>query len=404
MALYFEKHARPGETPLPAKATDRPSLLVRRLALAAGMTVILIAGVTQACGLLLPWEIRISNVLGFPSPALTARAPTVFLSLPEGTGGETADMDTALVLRGLSMLHPSLVLLAAEQPTSADSKKLLQGMKDRLLEKGISLVTAVKPTEQRVWRPVPLCRYLPPPLLGGKEPLPLIAGNALPEGTLRCLELPEQESRLLPLLSITASGEIVGSLWWEGLMHGQPHASAWLLADRVLLLPNHAALPFTKGGLLIPHNPAPAHTLPSDDFLLKMEERERGSLSPDFDSLWEHAVVVVGPPSLLPMTSALSTIREISAWRAMSLVWQGVIIVLLIGIVTCVFFMPQRAALLLVSVLFIAGFSGGYWALLHGLLPPILPWGAALLAAAISIARSEIPHLEGEAEEQRSMR
>ena len=161
-------------------------------------------------------------------------------------------------------------------------------------------------------------------------------------------------------------------------MQGQPNAPVWLLADRLLLLPNHAALPFAGEGLFIPHDLSPLRSVRSDDFLLKMEEKERGSLSPDFDSLWDHAVVVVGPPSLMPMTSALATLRKMTAHGALPLLWQAGIMVILMAHVLTVIALPRGKAFLLTAALLVAGTSGCWWSLRQGILPPILPWAAAL--------------------------
>jgi hypothetical protein len=385
MALYFLKGERDLPKNPPLEQEDRkPNSRARTILLTAGIVAILLAALIQASGLLHPRESRLPKLLGIPSPVQTR---TVFLSLPIGADGGTDPMDVALVLRGLSMLHPSLILLASTHPISGDAAQLLQGLKDQLREKGIPLVEATSPPAESLWRPVPLCRYLPPGLSERTSSLPPVSGTAPAEGTLRYLPDATAKPGILPLLACTDSGEIIGSLWWEGVMKGQPNAPVWLLADRLLLLPNHAPLLFAMGGLRIPRDLPLPRSVTSDDFLLKMEEKERGSLSPDFDSLWEHAVVVVGPPSLLPMASALAAIRESTAWGALPLIWQGVILLILIGVVTCVFFQPQRPALLLVSALFIMGLSGAWWSLQHGLLPPILPWSVALLTASISLYR-----------------
>lgn len=384
MALYFLK----GERDLPKNPSlaqnspsgpedPKPSPRMRTIFLVSGMSVILLASVIQALGLALPWESRLPELLGIPSPV---QARTVFLSLPDGNGEASDPMDVPLVLRGLSMLHPSMILLASEHPSSGDSAQLLQGVKDQLREKGIPLTEAVPPSPESLWRPVPLCRYFPPGCSDRQESLPSIQGTAPAEGILRYLPDPTAEPGILPLLSSASSGEIAGSFWWEGLMQGQPNAPVWLLADRVLLLPNHAALPFAKGGLFIPHDLSLPRSVTSDDFLLKMEEKERGSLSPDFDSLWERAVIVVGPSSLLPMTSALATLRKMTAPGAFPLVWQAGVAMLLMAYARAVLALPRLKAFLLSAALLVAGSSGCWWSLRQGIIPPVLPWAAALAA------------------------
>jgi hypothetical protein len=383
MAIYFLK----GDQHLPEKkpvaaSEEKPWRVARASVLIAGVIAIVLATIIEATGLLRPWESRLPELVGLPSPIQDG---IVFLSLPDGTGEGNDSMDVALVLRGLYMLHPSLILLATEKPASGESAQLLQGVKDQLREKGIPLTEAVPPTPESLWRPIPLCRYFAPGFAERKESLPLVAGSAPAEGSFRVLEPSSQDPGILPLLSTTASGEIAGSLWWNGLMQGQPNAPVWLLADHLLLFPNHAALPLITGGLSVPHDLAVPRSITSDDFLLRMEERERGSLSPDFDSLWDHAIVVVGPSSLLPMTSALVSLRQMTALGALNLVTQAGIMILLIVIILAVTTMSWRESFLLTGILLMSGCLGFWWCLRQGILPPILPWGVAMTFSLVGI-------------------
>lgn len=375
MPLYFLK----GEQSLPSQTSERRLSSARRHLLSAGILAIMVAAVIQACGLPLALESRLPELLGLPSPHTPRLAKVVFLPLTTDGSNDSILMETALVLRGLAMLHPSLVLLAAEKPTSADSEKLLENVKHHLREQGIPLLEGIAPSAESLWRPVPLCRYLLPRFSEAKESLGTVPGSAPPEGSF--LSLPQEESASLPLLSITSSGEIVGSLWWKGLMHGQPKAPVWLLADHLLLLPNHTVLRFAQGGVAIPRVVPEVPSLASDEFLLRMEERERGNLSPEFDSLWENTIVVVGPASLHTMVSALSFFRGMTARGSLSLTGQGVLMVVLMMLLCVVFSLRQRPALLLAAALLVVGALGCCWALSQGVIPPILPWVVTLAAA-----------------------
>jgi hypothetical protein len=385
MALYFIKEEK-SSTPDPSKTGTNHS--VRRLLLILGILAILIAGVIQASGLLLAWESRLPALLSLPSPKV---APTIFIPLSalanSSEADSNSDMDTTLVLRGLSMLHPSLVLLASQVPSSSDAELLLGGVKMQLRDKGIALIEGMAPDSLNRWHPVPLCRYLLPRPLASKESLPLIAGSAPPEGTLRSLPSATKESPAasLALLSATSNGEIVGSLWWEGLLHAQPNAPVWLLADRLLLLPNHAALPCSQGNLALPRNMPVVPTVASEDFILKMEEHERGSANPDFDSLWQNALVVIGPPSLQPLVAAMTALRSMTAWAAFTLIAQLAIVVTLLILVSFTLLLPQKSALLLTIVLLLGGILGSWWSFHHGILPPILPWIIALVISTAAI-------------------
>jgi hypothetical protein len=378
MALYFLKE----EKDLPASPPTHDAEHVRgersrRIIPIMAVLAVLLAGLVEASGLLRPRESLLPGLIGIPSPA---RARTVFLSLPDGRDGADP-MEVALLLRGLSMLHPSVILLAPEHPASGDAARFVEGVKGQLAEKGIRLVEAVRPSPESLWRPVPLSRYLPPGISDRKESLPVIPGTAPAEGTLRYIQEPPPKPGNLSLLSVTATGELAGSLWWEGLMQGQPNAPAWLLADHLLLLPNHAPLPSAGGSLSTPRVPALLRTVTSDDFLLRMEERERGGISPDFDSLWEDAVVVVGPSSMQRGAADLASLRGTTILGAFTLAAQAIIMVLLSGIVLILFFLPKIPALSLTAFLLLTGILGSWWSLRQGILPPILPWAAAITSA-----------------------
>jgi hypothetical protein len=384
MALYFLKgEENPPPSPSGITPVAKKGDQVRTGLLTAGLIAILAASVIEASGFLRPWESRLPELLGLPSPV---RAGTVFLSLPDTSGGEPDPMDTILLLRGLSMLHPSLILLATQHPPEGDVARLFQGVKDRLREQGIRLAEASIPSPESLWQPVPLCRYLPPGSLCQNRhdgSLPSVAGKAPAEGGGYCPDLSGTDPGILPLLAITSSGEIAGSIWWKGLMQGQPNAPVWLLADHLLLLPNHAALPFSSGGIRIPSDLAVPGSVSSEDFLLRMEERERGSLRPDFDSLWDRSVVVIGPSSLLPMASVLNTLRHMTALGAFSLTWQIALMISLSLLLIVLFSLRRRTALILTGMLVAAALTGTLWSLRQGILPPILPW---VVASAFSIA------------------
>jgi hypothetical protein len=126
-------------------------------------------------------------------------------------------------------------------------------------------------------------------------------------------------------------------------------------------------------------------TVASEDFILKMEEHERGSASPDFDSLWQNALVVVGPPSLQPLVAAMTALRSMTAWASFTLIVQLAIVVTLLILVWLTLLLPQKSALLLTVVLLLGGILGSWWSLQHGILPPILPWILALVVSAAAI-------------------
>lgn len=382
MSLYFLKE----ETTPPAvenAGTQERRHPLARILLAS--VVILVAAGVQASGLLLPQEIRLLRLLGiaFPPPS-----PTILLTLATGENGHPDPMEAALALRGLSMLHPALILHATGIAPATESNQLLEGLKEQVRERGIPLIeakVAKDPAETVTYRPVPLCRYRTPGQTEGKDRLPVVSGSAPPEGTARYFPGEATRPGFLPLLFRTTTREIAGSLWWDALLQGSPNAPVWLVADRFLILPNHTVLLFTEGGTAATETTEGFHPVPLDDFLLRIEEKERGSLSPGFDALWDGAVVVIGPSSLEPAVRSLTGLRALASRGALSLTNQLILSVLLVALAATALSLIRRPAVGVALLILLGGAAAGWWCLHQGILPPILPWIAALAGATAGV-------------------
>jgi hypothetical protein len=132
---------------------------------------------------------------------------------------------------------------------------------------------------------------------------------------------------------MTDQEEIIGSLWWMALTSPSsapitspfPEGPIWLLAKSLLIFPNHAAILVNRDGALTVESSQPGidiKVIPLADFLLKLEQKERGSLSPDFDALWENATVVIGVPEDLPRVSLLASIQARLAFHYLPILLQ----------------------------------------------------------------------------------
>ena len=59
-----------------------------------------------------------------------------------------------------------------------------------------------------------------------------------------------------------------------------------------------------------------------DDFLLQMEQKERGTLSPVFDALWNDSIIILGTMSDLENVAVFSSLEEKAFWDHFPVIWQ----------------------------------------------------------------------------------
>jgi hypothetical protein len=292
-------------------------------------------------------------------------------------------MDLALALRGLSMLGPSLILLPEPTNPTPEQAGLLDSVKARLRELGIPIVETAKDAALTAYRPVPLCRYSLPRFTqdpGIRE----LAGSAPADGAMRFSTAGQEKEGKLPLLARTRTRELAGTVWWDGLMNGLPRAPVWMLADRLLLLPNHDVIGI-HGGCVTIHRGKSPRTVPFEDFLLRMEERERGTLSPRFDELWHGSVVVVSSGEDLTLVTQLASLRETCCRGSLSISAQ-ILSAVVLSLLTFAAFRTHGTARTGIAAAIIAGVGIlSVWMLFKGIMPPLLPLIAAILLSVFSL-------------------
>jgi hypothetical protein len=347
---------------------------------AVAVVLVLLAAVIEIIGIPRARECRLLSKLGIPSPGTSE---TILLSLP-ASAGSCDPMDLALALRGLSMLNPALILLPLETQPTPEQAGILASVKARLKESGIPLSEVAKDLESTPYRPVPLCRYSLPISLKASSPPPLLAGLSPADGAMRFSSDGTGRRGELPLLGGTRDGGIAGSVWWDGLMVTQPRGPIWLLSDHWLLLPDHNMLRLDGGGIAQrAGNPPKIVTL--EDFLLWMEERERGTLSPRFDALWNRAVVILSTDGELPRAATLAALRESLCRGSLPVSVRILSAVLMSALVAWSFLTRGPARILIPAAVVAGGALVSFWLLLNGILPPLLPWTTAALLSLIAL-------------------
>jgi len=335
-----------------------------------GAVLIAAAAFLQALGLE-PFSLSLSQATRYlPTGFLPATPKIIWLSMQPESGG-FVPLDAAMALRGLGKLNPSRIVILGKVNKDHDSQTLLEGIHSRLRGNGIRIIEESVPSGQSLWRPVPLCRYtLPAPLIL-ETPLPRIQGKVVPEGKE---SFPAGYGELsFPLFSITDAGDVAGSVCWEMLLPSKVTGPFWLLGGRLLLFPNHSPLLLSDGALRILPPPSPVAVMPLDLFLLRIEEKERGMIRPDFETLWEGATVVIGEAGKEDSISRITTLRENMAIGRLPLIAQAMIAALLIFALLCSGRSSRATRLYSALALLVISIGAGIVCLHHGLLLPILP-------------------------------
>lgn len=335
-----------------------------------GAVLIAAAALLQALGLE-PFSLSLSQAPRFlPTGFLPATPKIIWLSMQPEAGG-FVPLDAAMALRGLGKLNPSRIVFLGKVNKDPDSLTLLEGIQGRLRENGIRVIEEIVPSVQSLWRPVPLSRYNPPAPLILESPLPKIEGKVAPEGKE---SFPAGFGELtFPLFRVTDAGDVAGSVWWEMLLPTKVNGPFWLLGGRLLLFPNHAPLLLSQGALRILPPPSPVTVMPLDLFLLRIEEKERGMIRPDFETLWEGATVVLGESGKEDSISRITTLRENMAIGRLPLIAQAMITAMLIIALLASGRYSRATRLCSALALLVISIGTGTVALHHGLLLPILP-------------------------------
>lgn len=319
----------------------------------------------------------------FPSRYLPSSAKVILLAMdrePEGFD----PLDLAMALRGLGKLHPSRIVVNGAVNRKSDSLTMLEGVREHLRDEGIRLIEGTPASSEILWRPVPLCTYAPPSPWHLESTLPRIPGRSAAEGKASFLPTPDEKaSASLPLLAVTDSGEVAGSIWWEAMMPEKPTGPYWLLGGRLLLFPNHSPLPVSSGG--IPAFSTSTVTMVQLDlFLLRIEEKERGTFSPDFEALWDHATVVIGSPKDTTLVGSLDSILKTIAFRRLPLLSQALLTFLLVAMLFSMRGLSRQTRLWIALTLLLVTLGAGAAALSRGLHLPLIPPLIAVLLILLS--------------------
>ena len=149
---------------------------------------------------------------------------------------------------------------------------------------------------------VPLCLYDPPSFICSPCTLETLPGMISNKDRGCFLPVARSDQPGIQLFAQTNRGEAAGSIWWEllqELMHpnggviSAENAPVWLLGGRLLVFPGRATVFLTKHGMMPITNRSdiPPKAMTQEDFLLGIEQKERGEKSPDFETFWNLSLI-----------------------------------------------------------------------------------------------------------------
>lgn len=398
MALYYLKENDGTKEPIAPSVGSRPGSLFPFL-IVAFCTMIFLAGFIQLLGLTWPLEGRLLQKI--PSSILPKLPPKPALRLLElpSTNESVSSLDVAMALRGLGKLHPARIMIPGKVPLDQESATLLPGVLHTLSAEGIDVIQTREISTDTAYHSVPLCRYDPPTWIRPPLNLESIPGKISNKEEGCFLPMATDPPKGIQLFAQTGNGEVIGSVWWELLQkiiwedednsmhHDLP---IWLLAGSLLVAPGHTPIFLAQGGMvpILETGPSKLQSVILEDFLLDIEQKERGEKSVDFDTAWNDAFVIIGTSSDRLLVGTLQQLESRLSWRCLSWINQfcltlGCIFLLLIGVRGA-----RITALILALVTAGATLAAVIFSLNHGIL---IPWLAPVLLSLGLLIRGMAP-------------
>jgi len=290
MPLYYLKDE--GRTLTPHLGTSA------WISLLLGVILIILSGATQPIGLQ-QGVVRVLEGL-LPHGFVPKKPPTLLLTM-DNEGKDFDAMDIAMALRGLGKLRADKVLINGAFISGTNPLPMLTDLVESLGKDGIRIVAPHSPSLDGEFMSVSLRIYDPPSCLGLVRQWPVFPSKVSTHvGYASGCFLPDGKSGGIPLFATDNLGQIIGSLWWGSLADNRQSDFPWLLFGRLLLLPNHSTVWINQNAEFEPvcfTAPGKCAEVQLDSFLLHLEQKERGTISPGFDGMWEHSTVVIGRPS-----------------------------------------------------------------------------------------------------------
>jgi hypothetical protein len=346
---------------------------VKNLSTLLGILLILILAASESIGLFHRGEQYLARHL--PSRFQPEAQQVILLTLEKGPQG-FSPLDVAMALRGLGKFHPRCILLNGTIQAEQSAVPLLPGIVSKVQAiPGLKLIIPQVPSPEAEFQSLSLIRYS---LSSTPIAWPRLEGNAIPGKGAAYLP-PASLDAALPLLATVVHGVPVASLWWWALPDSLHASPPLLLFGTHLFLNQRTQLQLTSAGALPPAILGEFIQMPLEDFLLQIEKKEQGSISPTFDSLWDKSTILIGTGADVASATALASLLQEVSWHHLPM-WGECTLTLF----CLVLFLVSRWQTLFpnyIGSLFL-GIALAITALLllpHGLLFPMLPVVATAL-------------------------
>ncbi len=323
----------------------------------------------------------LAETLGFGSGfiLLASRSPsihlapiqpkTIFLKVSETSQG-IDPLDVAMALRGLGMLHPRCIVIPGDIQ-NGDATRFLDGLINRLRSRdtpSVSVVLKEQPGDKTSIRRFPATTTPIVPSGGIGSPFH-------PNETSPFVQPSSPASKgLLPLLTLAGtSSDPHVTPWWNSLPTTDTTDTVRLFFGKLLLLSNNSPLLLHGNGSYESRNPPYLPVVSLDDFLLRIEQMERGSISPNFTASWNGATVVIGGDLWENPASILASLLQWISLKRLPLSQQAVLAAIFVLAFLCGYRLRSGSRLMISGLLTLSLLVAWLAFLKQGTLIPLLP-------------------------------
>jgi len=342
-------------------------------------SIIVLCAALQFLGFFWPFEeFLLKRLPGRWSPGLPKTLLITFEHAEEGL----SPLDLAMALRGLEKLHPRCAVIVGNLRPTEDLPPLLRAMISRITlgnHDGFPIVYGIPPRPSSLFSPISMKHFGRPFSQSGKTVFPAIDGNADAQvhGAGFIPEKRGTSGNTLQLLASVADGTTVGSFWWYALLI--PETFPLQGGKGWIFLPNHSVVRINPEGFCPTAPSSGIRAMALEDFLLRIEQMERGNISPSLDSLGRNATVFLGDQNHFGPAGAFSSLLSRVSFSRPAPMIQILVTFLLVIASTLVARWGLFLRIAACAALFLMACCFWFHSARHGKLVPFVPVVATLL-------------------------
>jgi len=335
------------------------------------VVTITLAVLVTFCGLFTCFEGVCLTAL--PRTLRSAEPRVVMLSLEEKHGCLDA-MDVALSLRGLYLLQPSSITICENLESSPNGAPVTPAIANRISQfehQGVPVIQSGMVSSAMTERE-PLFRSFPS---GGKFRFKESSRNRGGD---------PRQGELLPLFLNNTEG----SIWWNTIDQKLRVPSPRLLFGRVLVFNNATAFRLNGFGEIFQPFGLTPRSVALEDFLFRMEQKERGTINPGFEEIFHNATVFIASKKDLAMISSMAGVLNCIHYARLSALMQGLLGLCWILLLWIAAGLSSESRILLALTLLAGLIAGSLFLLRQQVLFPLVPGLVACLLILIGSVAS----------------